>query len=42
MFAGAKRQRDGRQHVIAFKACGLDPVAEQQRPDGNAAFARYR
>jgi len=42
MLTGAKRQWDGRQHVAAFKACGFDPVAEQQRSDGNATFARYR
>jgi hypothetical protein len=39
MLAGVKRQRNGRQHVVTLKAGGLDPVAEQERPDGDAAFA---
>jgi hypothetical protein len=40
VLAGAKRQRHGRQHVVAFEAGGLDPVAQQQRPHGNAARGR--
>ena len=42
VLAGAERQRHRRQHVLAFEAGGLDPVAEQQRPHRNAARGRWR
>src|SRR5580704_12547540 len=42
LFSGAERQRQRRQNVAAFQARGLDTVAEQERPDGNALLARYR
>src|ERR1700724_1205669 len=41
-FSGAERQRQRRQYVAAFQARGLDTVAKQKRPYGNALLARYR
>src|ERR1700692_4303578 len=40
--SGAERQRQRRQYVAAFQSRGLDPVAKQKRPYGNALLARYR
>src|ERR1700719_1877702 len=40
--SGAERQRQRRQYVASFQARGLDTVAKQKRPYGNALLARYR
>ena len=42
LLSGAERQRQRRQYVAAFQTRGLDPVAKQQRPHGNATLVRYR
>src|SRR5580700_12172278 len=42
LFSATERQRQRRQYVAAFQARGLDTVAKQKRPYGNALLARYR